>query len=249
MKNKRYELIIELLLLEEASFTEIEKYLLKKDKTIKITRRTFQRDINDIKDNYGIIIKADRKQQIYYLEKNTNKSKEAIQKYNILTLQNSDKKYNFIKKEKHNLQGAEFIHEIIYAIKNKLKIKINYIEYWKIERENFELEPLAFKEFKRRWYLIAKDTKQGIKKLIKNFELSRITELQLTKDKFENKKFNIDEHFNDYFGIRTDDDPFEDEIILSLEPLHAKYLIAVPLHHSQKILKETLYNNESIFTS
>jgi len=242
-KDKRLDLIINILQIKNESFENIAKYLQQKNSKKKITKRTFQRDIKEIFLKYKIKIKANREEGVYYIVRNTQKTEEALSKYNILIFQNSGRKYNFIKKEKHNLQGTEFIPKIIYAIENKFAIKIKYIENWKIEREEFDLEPLAFKEFKRRWYLIAKDQREGIKKPIKNFELSRIKKVELTEQKFNDHNFDIDKHFENFFGIRTDNDPYE-EVVLSVEPTHTKYIKAVPLHSSQQIF-ETEGENEN----
>ncbi len=241
IKNRRYELIIELLQLKRANFLEIENYLQKKDKTIKLSRRTFQRYIKDIEENYNLIIKADRKLQVYYIHEDSKKSRKAIETYNILTLLNFGKKYDFIKTEKHNSVGTKFIPQIINAIENKFVVEINYYEYWDIKREIFRIKPVALKEFKRRWYLIAIDTKEDVKKSIKNFELSRIDKLEVTTEEFETKNFDIDEHYSEYYGIRTDNDPEAntlENITLKVEQLHAKYIKAVPIHKSQVILNE-----------
>jgi len=184
-KNERLDLIINRLQIKNEGFEDIYKYLKQKDQTLEITRRTFQRDIKKIDLKYKIKIKINRKDGVYYIVRNTEKTEQAISEYNLSILQNSGRKYNFIKKEKHNLQGTIFIPRIIFAIENNNIIKINYKENWEIEREDFDLEPLAFKEFKHRWYLIAKDKRKGIKKPIKNFELSRIKKIELTEQKFD----------------------------------------------------------------
>ncbi len=244
-KEHRLDLIINILQLNNLSFENIAKYLKEKDSKIKTTQRTFQRDIKEIGQKYKIKIKINRKDGVYYIVRNTKETEQAISKYNLSILQNSSRKYNFIKKEKHNLQGTIFIPKIIFAIKNNNIIKINYKENWKIEREDFDLEPLAFKEFKTRWYLIAKDRREDAEKQIKNFELSRIKTVELTEQKIEEHNFDIEQHFNKYFGIRTDNDPYE-EVILSVEPTHTKYLRAVPLHSSQQILEGEGENGDNI---
>ncbi|MCC6186040.1 MAG: WYL domain-containing protein, partial [Chitinophagaceae bacterium] len=43
------------------------------------------------------------------------------------------------------------------------------------------VEPYALKEFKNRWYVIAKDNNDNH---IKNFALDRLTELEITKKTF-----------------------------------------------------------------
>ncbi len=235
-KEQRLDLIINALQLKDLSYENIVRYLKQKNSKIKITRRTFQRDIKEIYLKHKIKIKVNRKDGVYYIVRNTEKTEQAISKYNLLTLQNSGRKYNFIKKEKHNLHGTIFIPKIFFAIENNNIIKINYKENWEIERDDFDLEPLAFKEFKTRWYLIAKDRREDAEKQIKNFELSRIKKVELTEQKFEEHNFDIEQHFDKYFGIRTDNDPYE-EVILAVEPTHTKYLRAVPLHNSQQILE------------
>ncbi len=49
-------------------------------------------------------------------------------------------------------------------------------------------EPYALKEFKNRWYVMAKDSKDGN---IKSFALDRHTNLDITKRNFESPKIYI----------------------------------------------------------
>jgi predicted DNA-binding transcriptional regulator YafY len=62
-----------------------------------------------------------------------------------------------------------------------------------------KVHPLALKESKDRWYLIAIDTKD---KILKSFGLDRINYLDVAKNQFREKyKYNFREHFKNAFGV------------------------------------------------
>ena len=99
-----------------------------------------------------------------------------------------------------------------------------------------KVDPLALKESKDRWYLIALDTKD---EKLKAFGLDRISDLSVSKVGYKlQQKFNLKEHFKNAFGIMNLEEQPENIIIRSTKE-QAEYLKSSPLHHSQQIQKET----------
>jgi predicted DNA-binding transcriptional regulator YafY len=72
---------------------------------------------------------------------------------------------------------------------------------------------------------------------IKTFALDRLTDLEITKRKFQHpQKFDVNAYFKHCFGIITADDEEPQEIVLSFEPFQGKYIKSLPLHESQEVL-------------
>jgi len=157
---------------------------------------------------------------------------EAFDMFNSLNL--AQDLTPFIQLEKRRPQGTENLYGILHAIKNKFQIKFTYHKFWEEEVSQRTTEPYALKEFKNRWYIIAKDNKEGN---IKSFALDRLTNLEITNRTFDSPKtYNIEESYRYCFGIISPDDEEPQEIILSFHSFQGKYLKTLPLHSSQQVL-------------
>ncbi len=201
-----------------------------------LTIRTFQRDIKEIQSLYNIDITYNRSEAVYEITEDANEERnerlfESFELYNALNV--SDNLSRDIIFEKRRPLGTENLHGLLHAIKNKLQIAFKYEKYWgennRIEVRN--VSPLALKESRYRWYLIALDKKDGH---IKSFGLDRISDLEISSLKFnatENEK--VDSLFKYSFGV-TNDPGIPEKIILSLSPGQGRYIKSLPLHSSQK---------------
>jgi len=122
----------------------------------------------------------------------------------------------------------------LHAIKNHIQIKFVYQKYWEDGLTDRHVEPYALKEFRNRWYLLAKDLKN---EKIKCFALDRLNELEILKKKFEfPKNFDVNEHYRYCFGIIGPNSDKPEEVTLSFNPLQGKYIKSLPLHESQMLL-------------
>lgn len=239
----RYSLIIKRLQKTRASFDEINDYLVSESEVIdfdlSISKRTFQRDLNEIRDIFNVDIQYDTFNKVYYINQVdksevTGRMLEAFEMFNALNV--SDDLSRYVIFEKRKAQGANYFHGLLHCIKNLLRVEFTYHKYEDDIQVDREVEPYALKEFKGRWYLIAKDVHDG---RIKTYGLDRILELDITKRKFERSPgFNAHELFSDYFGIINSSESKREEIILSFDSFQGKYLKSFPLHSSQEIILE-----------
>jgi predicted DNA-binding transcriptional regulator YafY len=109
-----------------------------------------------------------------------------------------------------------------------------YQKFWEEEITRRTTEPYALKEFRNRWYVLAKDIKDG---QIKSFALDRLTNLEITKKSFEYPKtFDIEENYRYCFGIISPNGEKPKDIILSFDPFQGKYIKSLPLHETQQVL-------------
>ncbi len=215
-------------------------YLQMQDENLNIgfSKRTLQRDIREIRNSFGIDIEYSTKSKGYFISQNEMENMnfqrmiEAFDMFNSLNL--AQDLAPFIHLEKRRPQGTENLYGILHSIKNKFQIKFSYQKFWEDEMSERTVEPYALKEFKNRWYIMAKDSKDS---KIKSFALDRLTNLEITNRVFEfPKTYNIEESYRYSFGIisPTDEDP--QEIILSFDPFQGKYIKTLPLHDTQQIL-------------
>jgi predicted DNA-binding transcriptional regulator YafY len=240
----RCNLIIKKLRNKPATFSEINDYLSLESElqgyNFVISKRTFQRDLQDIRSIYNIDIQYDYSQKVYFFEMEqqpvvSERILEAFDIFNALNI--SDRLSEFINFENRKPLGTENILGILHSIKKRFQIKFTYHKYCDEETSERVVEPLALKEFKNRWYVIANDLKDYT---IKSFALDRLTALEITNKKFiENNSFNVNEHFKHCFGIIGPNENKPQEIVLSFHPIQGKYIKSLPLHYSQQIILDS----------
>jgi predicted DNA-binding transcriptional regulator YafY len=237
----RYNLIIKKLRKQSASFKEIEEYLAFESELqsydFNISKRTFQRDLEDIRWIYNIDIQYDFSRKVYFIDLEqqpevNERMLEAFDTFNALNI--IDRLSNYIHFEKRRPRGTENLYGLLHSIKNRLQIKFTYQKYWEDEITERRAEPYALKEFKNRWYVLANDLKDN---QVKSFALDRLTELEITKKKIQSPiDFNINEYYKYCFGIISPNGLTPQEVILSFDPFQGKYIKSLPLHESQQVL-------------
>ena len=237
----RYSIIINKLKRQPASFIEISETLALESELqgydYNVSKRTFSRDIKEIASLYGAYIEYDQSKKKYYLEMDCNadmnvRMLEAFDTFNVLNL--TDRLSNHIHFEKRKPQGTDNLYGLLHAIKNQFRIKFIYQKYLDPGIHERQVEPYALKEFKNRWYVLARDIKD---ERVKTFALDRLTELDITKRKFKVEScYNVDEHYKYSFGIMSPNSDKPEEIILSFDPIQGKYAKSLPWHQSQEVL-------------
>lgn len=203
-----------------------------------ISKRTLQRDIRDIKTLFGVDIEYSKTSKGYFINQgeiesmNFERMMEAFDLFNSLNIAQDLKP--FIHLEKRKPQGTDNLYGLLHAIKNKLQIKFTYQKFWEDESSERTAAPYGLKEFKNRWYLMAKDSIDGH---IKSFGLDRLSQLEITNKTFEFiPGYNIEDSYQYCFGIMSPNDEEPQDIILSFNPVQGKYIKTLPLHETQQIL-------------
>jgi len=236
----RYNLIINKLRKAPATFNEVSDYLSREselqDYNFNVSKRTFQRDVADILSIYHIDIQFDFNRGVYHIESDSqpdinNRMLEAFDIFYVLNI--ADGLSQFIHLEKRRPQGTEHLYGLLHAIKNKVGIRFSYQKFWEEEVTQRTAEPYGLKEFKNRWYLLAKDIKDDH---VKSFALDRLTNLEITRKPFERSKtYSVEESYRYCFGIISPNDMLPEEVVLSFEPVQGKYIKSLPLHETQQV--------------
>lgn len=215
-------------------------YLQMQDDTLNIgfSKRTLQRDIKEIRNVFGIDIEYSKSNKGYYISQsetenmNFQRMMEAFDMFNSLNL--AQDLTPFIHLEKRRPQGTENLYGLLHAIKNRFKIKFTYQKFWEEELSQRLAEPYALKEFKNRWYIMAKDSKDSN---IKSFALDRLTNLEITNQTYQYPdNYSIEQSYRYCFGIISPNDEEPQDIILSFDPFQGKYIKSLPLHDTQQVL-------------
>lgn len=239
----RYNLIIRKLRKYPATFQEIAAWLAQESEIesydYNISKRTFQRDIKDIRAIYKIDIQYDFSRMVYYIEHDdqsmaNGRILEAFDTLNALNL--ADRLSDHIHFEKRRPQGTENLYGLLHAISNQLQIRFTYQKYWEEEVSQRIAEPYALKEFHNRWYVLANDLRDNQEK---SFALDRLTNPEITKRTFQYPdNFNVNAYYRHCFGIVGPNGQQPEQVVLSFDPVQGKYIKSLPLHESQVILKD-----------
>ncbi|MHC1690437.1 MAG: helix-turn-helix transcriptional regulator [Bacteroidales bacterium] len=241
---QRHVLIVSILRKHPASFSEVSKILERESElngyNFNISKRTFQRDCQDISSLYNIEIVYDNSLRAYCIKYDdhselSERMLETFDTLNALKLGSTLSEY--IQFDTRRPKGTENLYGLIHSIKNRLVISFTYERFTDSGPFIRRVEPYALKEFKNRWYLIGKDKKNGN---IRTYGLDRLEELEITKQKFQYPEgFSHEQHFRYSFGIIIPDDIKPEEVILSFDSMASKYIKSMPLHNSQKILMDS----------
>ena len=222
-------------------------YLQMQDDNLQIgfSKRTLQRDIKEIRNVFGIDIEYSKSQKGYFISQNENENMnfqrmmEAFDMFNSLNL--AQDLTPFIHLEKRRPQGTENLYGLLHAIKNRLQIKFTYQKFWEEASSQRMVAPYALKEFKNRWYIMAKDCKDAN---IKSFALDRLTNLEITNQTYQYPdNYSIEQSYRYCFGIISPNNEKPQNIILSFNPFQGKYIKTLPLHDTQQILVD---NDEEV---
>lgn len=207
------------------------------------SNRTFLRDKEEILSLHKKDIQYNASLKKYYLEEDDipddfgNRIADAYNTYQALNM--ADGIADFVHLEKRRPQGMEHFHSLMHALRNKQAIRFTYEKYMDGNITERKVEPLALKEFRSRWYLLAKDDRDNATKV---FALDRISELEVTKLKYKIEPgFKVSDYFKNCFGIIRPSEPeAKPQIIqLSFGPDKGKYIKSLPLHDSQQIKEDS----------
>lgn len=241
---RRYTLIIEKIGRKlHPSFEEIKDYLFEHD--FVVSSRTIQRDIEQIRFEFGIDIQYNRTRNGYYIDVETSINIDSFLRFlNIVTtaelltesLKESKDTLSYISFESYgDLQGIENLKPLLFAIKNRRKISFLHENFYTGKQRTYSVEPYLLKEYQNRWYLVGTI---GDPMEFRTFGIDRMLKLKTEEETFKPQiKINPLELFENTVGLTYSQHKLE-EVILSFTSFQAKYVKSLPLHKSQEIIKE-----------
>lgn len=138
--------------------------------------------------------------------------------------------------------ARHFLAPVIDALRHNMPIRFDYHSYTRSSATHgVVLEPYFLKLFRQRWYVTGRNRAD---KRIKTYALDRMSELSIVADPFRpDPSFDATEYAAPSFGIIFDGGK-PCKVVLRADPMQAKYIRALPLHHSQQ---EFVHDGMSLF--
>lgn len=234
------------------SLADINKRWMRTDMSegMPLSRTTFNRHKDAIEDIFGIYIDCDRRDGYRYHIGNEEVLREdSVQNWMLSTLT-----VNNIVRESIKLQhrivlenipsDGECLETVIKAMRESKKVTIRYHRYQSAEAKTFTISPYCIKLFRQRWYLLGKFHDGGFA----IFSFDRIEDITPTDEVFKmDKGFNAKEFFSECYGVVIGDGTLPERIVLRAYGSERCYLRDLPLHHTQKELKQTGETNYADF--
>ena len=237
------------------TFAEINERWQRKEESggVPFSRTTFNRHRDAILDMFGVIIECDRKDGYrYYIYNKEVLSDDSVANWLYSTLSVGNMLDENVGLQHRILlesipSGDEKLQHIIKAMRENRRIMITYRRYGATSANSFSAAPYCVKLFRRRWYVLVRldrpsyrDNGKDDDETLSVFSLDRIEEVSIQETKFTlNPDFDAASYFDECFGIVIGDGSKPMRIVLRAYGLEPHYLRDLPLHHSQREIKET----------
>ena len=248
---KRQQRIIHLIRRHQPDLQELID-LLAREGIDNCSRRTIQRDLEDIRIRFGLNIVYDKQHKMYKLEEDQKQGIDAIYDYiDRATVSESISKRLFDGKKAINQQyiitdsplfdqansGIQHFDPLLFACIEKRVVYLKYYpKYQRNNLKNYEVYPLALKEFRHRWYLLCQAS-HTMK--FYTLALDRIEEVEITGLKLPKKGLiNPEKIYESVYGITNPDNQEPVFILIKTTKTYSEYMKSIPWHISQKIVSE-----------
>lgn len=228
---------------QRATFNEIQHHLddasILSGENYSISIRTFQRDLEVIRELFLIDIQYSRSEGVYYIcDETTDEmlSERLIESLEVFhSLQMVDNLSRVFHFEQRAPLGTEHLSRMISAIKNHNTIALVYNKNWSNQFTERTVIPLLLKEFRGRWYVVAKriDTEE-----LRTYSLDRIIGFTIN-NQHSMSSDNMDDYFYHSFGIYGESNPQPQEVVLRFSHDAGLYIKEAVIHHSQEVISDT----------
>ena len=204
-----------------------------------VSLRTLQRDFLAISRLFNIEIEYCKNKGYHIKDRfaDCESFERLLSDFSILSAVGSDEILKeYVIPEHRKMTFSVDIGDLMMAIKNRQTIEFDYYCPRQNKTSHYRVNPHFLKESQQRWYLIG-FLEDGN---MRCFELGRFKALKITHDIFV-RNGNVDtvSLFRDSFGIWNDPQKPVEDIVLKYDALDARFIKTMPIHSSQKVLKET----------
>lgn len=248
MKNQEKAIILLLDRLIAKQRISRQKFMeLLDEAAIPCSDSTITRLLKNIDTNLGICIKYSRGRETYFIvEEDTDPHyhKNYFWLKNLYFTTAIRKRFaenkllsNYI--SIGNTQKDQCLHlveVVLEAIKSRTKLQLTYQPFYEDCPKDYTVSPLFLRTFDNRWYIVTADDLPDRDHFI--FAFDRIKSIKKLTTSFKTPDFPTPETFANTYGVSYFDAPAE-EIILRVSKWQYHYLETLPLHPSQKKLRET----------
>jgi len=210
-----------------------------------LPRRTFYNYRQAIAELFNITIASNPATYEYYID--ADESRESITDWllnsaamsNVLSTVSDVSDLIFLE----DVPSARlYLSQVVSALRDRHPVRFTYRPYTRsTPTPGVVVEPYFLKIFRQRWYMTGRNTADG---RIKTYALDRMEEVRVDDAVFTpDPAFDAEAYVRDAFGIIfSQGEP--KEVVIKTSPRQAKYLRALPLHHSQT---EGIHDDYSLF--
>jgi predicted DNA-binding transcriptional regulator YafY len=242
---RRYKRIIDIL--ETGQFPSLNAIMEYIERIgLKASQRTIERDFEAIRNEFDIEIEYNQNKRGYFINKDESlpidsflRLLELVETAHVFqeSLQKSKETLSYIDFENEGIvSGIGYLQPILQSVRNHQCIRFSHESYQSGKTQKYKLKPYLIKEYQGRWYVVGEVAGMNA---VRTFGIDRIHDLEVLTETFEPKKeLNIKERFADVVGL-TYEGSKKQRILLAFKPEQIPYLTSLPLHRSQRIVKET----------
>ncbi|MBE2247118.1 MAG: WYL domain-containing protein [Candidatus Competibacteraceae bacterium] len=210
-----------------------------------VSARTLQRNLESIRDEFGINITYNRSRHEYRIEESNSLNQDTflhfLQIFHLADLlgdaiHRSSSVLNYIKFQNIGLlQGIHWLKDLLHAVKEHRYITFTHKSFQSASEKRIRLRPYLIKEYMSRWYVIGKPDNSDS---YRTYGIDRISALQVDSTRFKfQKNQDPSAFFDSVIGI-SDYSNLPEEVVLHFRPMQARYVKALPWHPSQQVLHE-----------
>ena len=132
-------------------------------------------------------------------------------------------------------EGTQYLSLIVDAIRHRTQLQLTYHSFNRQEQYELTLSPYCLKVFKQRWYVAGCPSTHPNE--IRIYALDRVQTMRPTDQNFiYPKKFDAKTFFAPYYGVFRNATPTK--VIIEATPASTQFLRLLPLHDSQKELRQ-----------
>ena len=212
-----------------------------------MARRTFYNYRQGIAETFNVVVECDPSTFEYYIDSSGSEQEDKLRNWLLdaasmsgMLSDSRDVSDRIILEDVPSARGN--LPVVIQAMKESCRINFSYKAYNRINiKRDIVIEHYFVRIFKQLWYVIGYNVKD---EAIKTYSLDRMSDLTIRQDSFVVPEgFSAADYFKNCFGImQSKGEP--KEIVLKSTANQAKYLRALPLHHSQR---EEVHDSYSLF--
>lgn len=132
-------------------------------------------------------------------------------------------------------EGTQYLSMIVDAICQRNKLQLTYHSFNRQEQYELSLAPYCLKVFKQRWYVAGCPSTHPDE--IRIYALDRVQVMRPTIEGYVYpENFDAKEFFAPYYGVFRNATPTK--VLIEATPKSAQFLRLLPLHESQKELRQ-----------
>ncbi|MCL4281829.1 MAG: WYL domain-containing protein [Flavobacteriales bacterium] len=237
-KLKRYLLLLERLQ-HAPSLNDLLDHM--QEHGFRLSSRTLQRDLNDLRDEFGAQVIYDRTTNTYAVAEDLVADMpgllQLLERGQLLDLVHSGNK-GMAELHRHvhfeglgQLRGIQHLPPLLRAIRERRAVEVTYRKFHADKAKTYRLHPHLLKESQGRWHVLGPTTQHGHPIAL---GLDRIEGLQVLPTRFTRKEIELATLYDHTIGVDTSPGRPE-RIVLLFNATQAQYIEALPLHPSQQV--------------